>query len=61
MILPLKEDNFNPTDPHFGNTNLKQLLTCEEFHMNTTTTDFINSMYPNVDLRMSAVLCETSP
>jgi hypothetical protein len=28
MILPDMADTYNPTDPHFGNSNLKKLKTC---------------------------------
>lgn len=57
LVLPNTHDTYNPTDPHFGNSNLKQLKTCHEFNQNATTTDFINSMYPWVDVRMGCVIC----
>jgi hypothetical protein len=58
LVLPSQFDTYNPTDPHFGNSALKDLKTCADFQNNATTTDFINSMYPWVDIRMSSVLCE---
>ena len=42
LVLPSMTDTYNPSDPHFGNSALKDLKTCHDFNNNATTTDFIN-------------------
>lgn len=58
MMIPGPADTYNPTDPLYGNSNLVGITTCSQYSSQTTNTDFINSSYPTVDMRMAALVCK---
>lgn len=57
ILIPAATDYYNPTSPYFGNSNLAKLNSCAEFDFQTEKIDWINSLHPEVDLRLAAVTC----